>query len=82
MKIVLNMQNMQNKWNTQNMQKMQNLQNMQKMQKMQNMQNTQNMQIISPLFFSYQLADLSRPFGLVLLAKQKFEFVFFGCGYC
>ena len=30
----------------------------------------------------YQLADLSRPFGLVLLAKQKFDFVFFGCGYC
>ena len=29
-----------------------------------------------------KLADLSRPFGLVLLAKQKFEFVFFGCGYC
>ena len=50
------------------------MQNIENMQNMQNMQSMQNMHNISPLFFliqdlwiriKYQLADLSRPFGLV-----------------
>ena len=87
MQTMENMQNMQNMKNMQNMQDMQNMQNMQNiknMQNMQDMQNMQNKQNISPLFFSrrktknlrslnqYQLADLSRPFGLVYTAHVSY----------
>ena len=77
MQIMRNMRNMQNIRNMRNMQIMQNTQNIQNTQNMQNMQNMQN---ISSLFFlskeqkskiriKYQLADLSRPFGLVYFKR-------------